>query len=167
MLDILSLPDGHDNLSQQGSILKDCRFAILDVLCIERRDGLFLFSAGLHELDQAVFLFILRIQLFIHRCHAFSRCHNGRLIGSCPESSLSLYLSLGQLGFQLRPDAVEAFCIRRGQLVLDLNRFPCIHQLLQADLVLIGELSGLSAFEQLGDFLVQAVQGLDVPLHPF
>ena len=64
--------------------------------------------------------------------------------------------------FQLLPDGIKAVRVRRGEPVLDLDGFPRVDHLLQADLVSLGEEAVLALAQKGFDLSVQRVQRRDV-----
>ena len=125
----------------------------------------FLLSAFLHQLDQRIFAVVLRVDLTVQRGHAL-RCGDNRvLVDGHIRVLQAAGLSSCNLGFHLVEDGLEALGVAvRLQLVADDNGFPVVDELLQAHLLIIGEIPVLSLFQQVGDLPVHAVEAVNVGL---
>ena len=75
---------------------------------------------------------------------------------------LSTGMGAGDLCFQLLLNGIEAVHISRGEVILDLDGLAGVDELLQADLIGLGEVSVLALLQQRFDLGIQRIQCLNV-----
>ena len=113
--------------------------AIRIVFRVEFIQFLLAFGAVLDELDQAVLLVILRVDLRVDGSHTLSGGDHGVLVHGHVRVGLSARLRTGYLCLDLLGDGLKAVCVRRSQMVFNFDGFPRVNELVQPNLVLFGE----------------------------
>ena len=73
-------------------------------------------------------------------------------------------MGAGDLGFHLLSDGFKTVRFSRSQVVLDDDPFAGVDQLLQANLIILREITILPLFQEPFDFLIDGVQLIDVGL---
>ena len=145
-LDVLLLPDGYDHIRQQLCILHRRSPALFGVLAVQLIQRILSLGAVLHQLNERVFLVILRVDLLIDGGKPLGGGYQRVLVDGHIRVLFPTRLCAGDLRFQLLPDGIKAVHVLRGQVILDFNGLTGIDQLLQADFFLFGQEAVLPLF---------------------
>ena len=162
-LNVLLLPHGHHHIGHKGRVFQSGGAPVLIIFGIQRVHGLLALCTVLDQLNEGVFLVVLRVQGGIDSGHALGGGHHGVFIHGGADF-LSTGFRTGHLGFHLVSDSVEAVCVGGGQVVFDLDGLAGVDELQQADFITLRQLPVLLLFQQPGDLLVHGVQSVDVSL---
>ena len=145
-LDVLLLPDGHDHIRQQLCILQRCRPTLFGVFTVQLLQRSLSLGAVLHQLNERVFLVILRVDLLIDGGKTFGGGHQRVLVDGHVRVLFPTRLCAGDLRFQLLPDGIKAVHVLRGQVILDFNGLAGVDHLLQPDFFPFGQEAVLPLF---------------------
>ena len=145
-LDVLLLPDGHDHIRQQLRILHRRCPALFGVFTVQLLQRSLSLGTVLHQLNERVFLVILRVDLLIDGGKPLGGGHQRILVDGHIRVLFPTRLRTCDLGFQLLLDGIKAVHVLLGQVILDFNGLTGVDQLLQADFFLFGQEAVLPLF---------------------
>ena len=167
LLDIFLFEYRQRNVRQQRCIFQRRLPALGVIAQVQVRQRRFPLRAIGNQLNKGIFLVVVGVDLGIDGRQPLRRCHNGIFIDRDVCIVLSASLRTGNLRIELPANGFKALGITRirNEIVFDLDGFACVDEFLQADFIIFREQLRLSLFEQLGDFLVHAVQRVKIGLH--
>ena len=161
-MDVLLFPDGRDNFRQKLRVFHRGISTILNIFCIERVHRCLTLTRVLDQLNERIFLVVLRVDLAVHGGETLRSGDHGVFVDRHVCIALPPGLCTGNLRFQLLTNGVEAVHICRGEVVLDLNGLAGVDELLQPDLICLAEVPILALLQQRFDLRVQRIQRFDV-----
>ena len=165
-LNVLLLPDGQNNIGQQLGVFHRRSPALFVVLAVQLIQRSLPFGAVLNQLNERVFLAVLRVDLLIDGGKTFGGGHQRVLVDGYIRVLFSTGLRTCYLCFQLLTDGIKAIHVLRAQVILDLNGFTGVDQLLQANFFLFSQEAVLPLFQQPLDLRVHLIQRLNVRCQP-
>ena len=162
LLDVVRLPHGHDDARQRLRILPRGSEAVFIVTGVERVQCALPLGGIFDELDDSIFLVILRIQFSVDGGHALCGGLDRILIDGHVCIRLATRLRAGHLRFDLLRDPLKAVRVGRSQIVFDLNGFAGVNKLLQPDPVVFREITVLASLQERFDLRIQPIQRFNV-----
>ncbi len=162
LLDVLLLPHGHDHTRERLRILPRGGEAVFIVAGVERVQCALPLSGIFDELDDSIFLVILRVQFRVDGGHALCGGLDRVFIDGHVRAALSTRLRASDFRFDLLRDSLKAVRVGGREIVLDLNGLAGVDEFLQPDLVRFREIAVLPLLEQRFDLRIQRIQRFDV-----
>ena len=166
LLDFRLVPHGHDDGRERFGVFLSGGFPLLIVAGIQILQRFLALGFILNQLNQSVFLVVALIDLSVDRRHAFGSSFYCVFIDGRIRIRFTTCLRTGDLGFDLLGDGFKTACFLWSQVILDLNDFAGVDQLLQPDFFLFSQEAVLALFQQPLDLRVHLIQRLNVRCQP-
>ena len=147
-LNLRLVPYGHDDGRKRFGVFLRGGFSLLIVAGIQIFQRFLALGFILNQLDEAVFLIIALIDLSVDGCHAFGSSLYSVFIDGRIRVGFTARLCADDFRFDFLCDGFKATRFLRCQMILDLNGFAGIDQLLQPDFFLFGQETVLPLFQQ-------------------
>ena len=165
-LDFRLVPYGHDDGRKRFGVFLRGGAALLVVTGVESIQRSLFFRRILDQLNERIFFIISLINLRVDRRHALGSGFDSVFVNAHVRIRFAARLGTGNLCFHLLGDGGELVRLFRRQVVLDLDSFTGINELLQPDFVLLGEIPVLPFFQQTADLRIHLIQRLDIRCNP-
>ena len=162
LLNILLFPHGHDHTRKRLRIFPRGGKAVFVVTLVQGFECALPLSRIFDELDDSVFLVILRVQFRIDGGHTLCGGLDRVFIDGHVRAALSTRLRASHFRFDLLCDSFKTVRVGGCEVVLDLNGLAGVDELLQPDLVRFREIAVLTLLKQRFDLRIQRVQLFDV-----
>ena len=162
LLNILLFPHGHDHTRKRLRIFPRGGKAVFVVTLVQGFECALPLSRIFDELDDSVFLVILRVQFGVDGGHTLCGGLDRVFIDGHVRAALSTRLRASHFRFDLLCDSFKTVRVGGCEVVLDLNGLAGVNKFLQPDPVVFREITVLASLQERFDLRIQPIQRFNV-----